>query len=354
MGNANSAYREYRPAFSITPELLRLLTAAAELRVWIGQAAVDVAWLPALQRDTAQRLAHSSTSIEGNPLTLPEVEALARGEEIGAAAKAKHEVLNYLAAMRWIWGKRPGETGGNAGGIVESDLLKLHKLLTQKTIADEQSGHYKPRPNRVVDHMGRTIYTPPGPKDARPLTRALLAWVNSAEAGRLSSVVVNAIAHHRLVSIHPFADGNGRTARALGVWLLYTRGYDTHHLFALDEFYQQDRRRYYDKIQQVRDLDDDLTGWLEYVAEGTVETLKMTRNRIASLQVAAKTPKIILTRRQEDFLRFMRDSGRVKSPDLEKAFGLTRSRVAQVIKPLVVAGLIAREGRTRATTYRMA
>jgi DNA-binding MarR family transcriptional regulator len=96
-------------------------------------------------------------------------------------------------------------------------------------------------------------------------------------------------------------------------------------------------------------LDDDLSFWLEYSAEGVVETLEKTRERIVSLQVAAKAPKMGLTQRQEDVLRFLRDKGRAKAPDIEAAFWLTRARVGQIVKPMVDAGLVVREGQTRAT-----
>ena len=308
---------------------------------------MDVPWLPALQRDTAARLAHFSTAIEGNPLALPEVEALARGEATGAPDKAAQEVKNYLSAMRWIWSRKPGS------GINEKDLLHLHGVLTFRLLAPAQSGRYKTKSNRVVDHKGRTVYTPPGPEQARELVREMLSWIDGPEAARLHPVIVNAVAHHRLVSVHPFADGNGRIARALGVWLLYTRGFDTRHLFALDEFYEVDCQRYYDKIQQARDMDGDLSFWLEYVSEGVVETLKKTQQRIMSLRVTAQAPRMRLTQRQEDLLRFLRDKGRAKAPDIQKAFHLTRARVGQIIKPLVESGLVLREGRTRATTYRL-
>lgn len=338
----------YRPSLQISPDLLRLLTEAAELKVWITQAVVDVPWLPALQRDTAARLAHSSTAIEGNPLALPEVEALARGDITGAPDKAAQEVKNYLTAMRCIWSRKTGSA------IVEKDLLHLHGMLTAKVLPPPQTGHYKTKANRVVDPKGRTVYTPPGPEQIKAMTQGLLSWINGPEARSLHPVIVNAVAHHRLVSIHPFADGNGRISRALGVWLLYTRGFDTEHLFALDEFYEADRQLYYDKIQQARDLDDDLSYWLEYAAEAVVQTLKKTRDRIMSLKVTAKSPRVRLTKRQEDVLRFLRDKGRAKSPDIENAFGLTRARVGQIVKPLVEAGLVIREGQTRATTYRLA
>src|SRR3990170_3437218 len=123
----------YKPHFNISPELLRLVTLAAEIRTWINSAVVDISWLPILQRETAARLAHSSTAIEGNPLTLSEVEAIARGEEIGAPVKDKQEVLNYLSAMRWIWKRKTGAP------VKESDLLHLHRILTRKVLPDEQS-----------------------------------------------------------------------------------------------------------------------------------------------------------------------------------------------------------------------
>ena len=337
----------YTPQFEISADLLRLVAQASEIKSWIGQAVVDVPWLPILQRDTAARLAHSSTSIEGNPLSLPEVEALARGEEIGAQASAKREVLNYLAAMRWIWAKKTGKP------IDEAAVLRLHHLLTRGILPEEKVGHYKRRPNRVVDSKGRTIYTPPAPKFARPLTCELLSWINGNRAKSIHPIVVSAVAHHRLVSIHPFSDGNGRAARGLAVWILYTRDFDTHHLFALDEFFEEDRARYYQNIRQARELDDDLTYWLEYVAEGVVETLNRTKDRIQSLRVSSAAARMVLTKRQEDVLRFLRDRGRTKLTEIETVFQITRARVWQIISPLVKAGLVCQEGRTRATTYRL-
>jgi len=337
----------YKPRFDITPELLRLVTEATELRAWINSAVVDVSWLPILQQETVARLAHSSTAIEGNPLTLPEVEALARGEEISAKPKDRQEILNALAAMKWVWGRKEGAP------VKESDLLRLHQILTRKVLPDDQSGHYKTRQNRVINHRGITVYTPPPPDKAQGLTLELLKWLNSRESKVLHPIIAGAIAHHRLVSIHPFSDGNGRISRALAVWLSYSMGFDTHHLFALDEFFEQGRQRYYQKIQQARDLDDDLSYWLEYVAEGVVETLNRVKERILGLRISLKAPHMVLTKRQEDILRFLRDRGRVKSPDIEKALSLTRARVGQIIKPLVDAGLVVREGQTRATTYRL-
>ena len=75
----------------------------AALRERILAATVEVPWIPALQKDTRTRNTHSSTAIEGNPLTLEQVRAVEEGREIPAvAARAKREVVNYFAALRFV------------------------------------------------------------------------------------------------------------------------------------------------------------------------------------------------------------------------------------------------------------
>jgi Fic family protein len=337
----------YKPVFEITPELLCLIAEATELKTWIHQSIINVPWLSRLQKDTAVRLTHSSTAIEGNPLSLDEVHQVIEGKETSGTPHHRLEVTNQYEALRWVSKRK------NAEIITEKSLLHLHYLITKNLLPKNSAGHFKLRPNRVVDSKGRTVYSPPPPEKAPLLTRELLAWINTAEAQKLHPIITSAIAHYQLVSIHPFTDGNGRISRALGIWLLYTRGFDTDHICALDDYFLNQHQLYYDKLTQARELDEDLTYWLEYVARGVMHTLRQSKERILSLQVTYKGPKIILTKRQEDLLRLLRDKGRLKSPDMEKAFNLTRARVAQIIKPLTEAGLVVREGQTRATIYRL-
>ncbi len=87
----------YQPEFRITPALLARVEAIAAVRERIQSATVQVAWIPALQKDTRARNAHSSTAIEGNPLTLEEVRQVeSRAELFPAASRARREVLNWV------------------------------------------------------------------------------------------------------------------------------------------------------------------------------------------------------------------------------------------------------------------
>jgi Fic family protein len=232
--------------------------------------------------------------------------------------------------------------------------LTLHARLTHGLLPDDKSGAYKTVANRVIDARRKPVYFPPGPEKAGPLTRELLKWLSAHDTWTgLHPVLISAIAHHRLVSIHPFADGNGRTSRLLACWVLYRGGFDTHHLFAVDEYYEADRQTYYDKIQQARDLDDDLSYWLEYAAEAIVTTLRKTKTRIESLDIRHASARLRLTAKQEMLLRTLRGKPWISASDLTKDLAISRERMSELLRPLIDAGIVVREGQTRATIYRL-
>src|SRR5437764_13595157 len=96
----------YEPQFTITPALLAAVEPIAAVRERIQAATVQVPWIPGLQKDTRTRNTHASTAIEGNPLTLEQVRAVEEGREMPAiAARAKREITNYLAGLRFIENK---------------------------------------------------------------------------------------------------------------------------------------------------------------------------------------------------------------------------------------------------------
>src|SRR5277367_343339 len=109
----------YQPQFTITPTLLAGVEQIAALRERILAATVEVPWIHALQKDTRTRNTHSSTAIEGNPLTLEQVRAVEEGREIPAVARrAKREVTNYFAGLRFI------ETKTGKASIKHEDIFR--------------------------------------------------------------------------------------------------------------------------------------------------------------------------------------------------------------------------------------
>lgn len=335
----------YKPVFKITPYLVKLIDEASALREWVNSSTLKVAWLPALQKEARIRATHSSTSIEGNPLNIPQIEKLIAAKKQEAKKDPEKEVFNYLKAMRWI-------ESHSRSSINERSVLCLHSILMDGLLPKEKCGKYKEKQNYVTDENGIKIYTPPSPKDTPGLMNELVGWLNSKAANELHSIMACAILHHRLVSIHPFSDGNGRIARLLGIWLLYQRDFDLRHIFSLDDFFAGDRKRYYEKIQQARELDDNLTFWIEYVGEGIIKTLKEVKKRIESLQIRSKT-KINLSARQEAILSLLRDRGSLSVSEIMKQLKVSRARVNQIIHPLIKDKIILMEGKARATRYLM-
>jgi Fic family protein len=328
----------YIPQFIITPQLLAEVEQVAAMRERILSAVVDLAWVPALQKDTRTRNVHASTAIEGNPLTLEQVRALEEGRDLSSPGiRHKREVLNYFAGLRYV------EKSAAKEKIRHEDILELHRILAGEVMDQGEAGTYR----TIAVRVGQ--YLPPPPDAVSGLMFELLEWWNTA-AQQFSPVLSSAILHYRFEAIHPFADGNGRTGRALALWELYRRGFDTHHIFSVDEYYWQDRPRYYAALSGVRQAGEDLTAWLEYCAVGLRKTLEQVWLRIQSLQVKS-TEKLVLRPRQEQLLHLLRDHGGMAPREIWQALGVSRQGAMDVLRPLLDAGIVEKVGGKKTGRY---
>jgi Fic family protein len=328
----------YVPQFTITPALLGEVEQVAALRERIQSAVVDLAWIPALQKDTRTRNVHASTAIEGNPLTLEQVRALEEGRELSASgARPQREVINYFAGLRYV------EKNAAKKTIRQADILELHRILAGAVMDQGEAGKYR----MIAVRVG--AYLPPPPDAVSGLMFELLEWWNSA-ATKLSPVLSSAILHYRFEAIHPFADGNGRTGRALSLWELYRRGFDTHHIFSVDEYYWEDRPRYYAALQGVREAGEDMTAWLEYCAAGLRQTLERAWLRIQTFQTKS-TEKLVLRPRQEQLLHLLRDHGSMAPGEIWEALVISRQGAMDLLRPLLDAGLVEKVGGKKTGRY---
>ncbi len=329
---------DFEPQFVITPRLLSQVEAVAALRERILGAAVALSWIPALQKDSRNRNAHASTAIEGNPLTLEQVRALEEGREpVASDARSRREVLNYFAGLRYV------EKHAAAKTIRHDDVFELHRILAKGVMDQGEAGRYR----SIAVRVGR--YLPPAPADVSGLMFELLDWWNR-KSGELSPVLSSAILHYRFEAIHPFADGNGRTGRALALWELYRRGFDTHHIFSVDEYYWEDRPRYYTALESVRTEGEELTGWLEYCAEGLRQTLDRVWLRVQAYNL--KSPeKLVLRPKQERLLQLLRDHGSMAPADLWAALAISKQGAMDLLRPLIAAGLVEKVGSKKTGRY---
>jgi Fic family protein len=332
----------YEPQFTITPALLSRVEQIAALRERIQAATVQVQWIPALQKDSRTRNTHSSTAIEGNPLTLEQVRAVEEGRELPAVAlRAKREVLNYFAGLRFVEkhaGKKP---------LTHEDVLTLHRIIAAEVMDQGMSGRYR------TIHVRVGTYVPPPPEEVSGLMFELLDWWNK-ESTKLSPILSSAILHYRFETIHPFADDNGRTGRTLALWELYRRGFDTHHIFSVDEFYWEDRPRYYSALQSVRLQQEDMTSWLDYCAEGLLLTLERVWTRVQKFSAKVRQKKFVFRPKQEQLLEMLRDQRSLTPREIWDALGVSKQGALDLLRPLIRAGLVKRVGTRKTGRYMLA
>ena len=332
----------FQPAFKVSPRLLRELESIAGLRTRIASATIQVSWIPQLQKDSRQRGAHASTAIEGNPLTLPEVQALEAGGELPAhSERSRREVLNYFAALRFV------EKQAKKKNLHHEDIFRLHALLAKGVMDQGEAGRYRTIRVRVGRHV------PPPPELVSGLIRELLEWWNR-RSDEWSPVITSAVLHHQFEEIHPFADGNGRTGRMLALWEMFRRGFDTHHIFSVDEFYWEDRPRYYASLAAVNQAGSDLTSWLEYAAEGLRVTLERVWVRVQKLAAESRSKKTVLRPKQEQLLHLLRERHGLTPAELWTALDVTKQGAAHILAPLLKAKLVKRVGTRKNGKYVLA
>ena len=164
-------------------------------------------------------------------------------------------------------------------------------------------------------------------------------------------MLIAGIGQSQFVDIHPFLDGNGRTARVLCTLILYQHGYDFKRLFSLSEYYDKNRREYYDAIQSVRDRNMDLTAWLEYFTEGLrrqlIEVKTKGEKAIKRDVLIEKTKMSRLNDRQQKILLYLLDEKQASVEEIRQKFNLVRRTVQRDLSRLVDSGMIKEVAKSK-------
>jgi len=347
----------FDPRYKLTNKILVNLTVIAEAKGIIDRAKILPQQEIKLRRQAIIRMTHHSTEIEGNQLNLGQVEALYAKKKIDAPDRDIYEVKNYLNVLKFI-----EKTVAEKQPITEKVILKIHKLVADKTLAPRFCGHFRQGPIYVVRRRfgmpQETLYTGPEAKQVPRLIAEFITWLKESEEKEISPVIVAAIAHMEIAAIHPFNDGNGRTARALATLILYKRGYDFRHLFALEDYYNTDRPSYYKAINLGKTYEErrtDLTSWLEYFIKGFKKEIDEVKNRILPLSnrnVDGKIKsQIYLTPEQLKIIDFLDQVGRIAVKDVEDVLSCPRRSAQLQLQKLKKIKMIKAIGKGKTTAY---
>ena len=252
--------------------------------------------------------------------------------------RPRREVANYFAGLRFV------EKNAKKTTIAKAEILKLHRIMAGQVMDQGRAGEYR----NIRVKVGK--YIPPPPERIGPMMSDLLNWWNGP-AAKISPVISSAIVHHQFETIHPFADGNGRTGRMLSLWELYRRGFDDHHIFSIDEFYWEDRPRYYAALQEVEQENGDLSSWLEYSAAGLHATLERVWSRVQKLTAHAGKARLVLRPKQEQLLHLLREHRAMTPREIWDAVGVSKQGALDLLHPLIKAGLVRRIGTRKTGRY---
>ena len=119
----------------------------------------------------------------------------------------------------------------------------------------------------------------------------------------------------------------------------------------MDEFYWEDRPRYYAALDAGRRQGEDLTSWLEYTAEGLHMTLEKVWARVQRFAAQSGRKKLVLRPKQEQLLQVLRDRKSMMPQEVWDALGVTKQGAIKLLNPLIAAGLIRRVGTRKSGRY---
>ena len=235
----------YQPVFKVSDQIRRHLQDIERLRSTITSGHI----LPSVEASVRHRASvesvHSSTSIEGNPLDINQVRAVISSDRILTKQEyAEIEVYNYKQALDYINRRRSG------GDITLDDILKLHQIITDRLLDSTRSGKIRRRPVYIEDGQHQIIYTAVDAPRVKNELIGLLNWIKDNQFV-LHPVIIGAVIHFHLAAIHPFSDGNGRTARAATALYLALAHYDNDGTLTLDTYYASDRPSYYASTERT-------------------------------------------------------------------------------------------------------
>jgi Fic family protein len=341
------------------------------MEIEAARAVVDETPLPLaaeaeLRRRARLRSTHHSTRIEGNRLTLAEAEEAISGREIEGRERDVAEVRNYWAALL-----RVEEWAAENKPLSEELIRRLHALVTKgsggrRGKAKPAATPYRDGQNVIRDSAtGAIVYLPPEARDVPALMAAMVRWAEEAEKEVIPVPLIAALVHYQLVTIHPYYDGNGRTARLLATFILHRGGYGLNGLFSLEELHSQDLEGYYRALAahphhnyyEGRE-DADLTPWLEYFIETTARVFRMAREgALRSAREGVPTEPEELRRldpRARAVLALFSKRELIKTSDVAEALGLSRRMARALIRGWVEDGwLVVADPSKRGRSYEL-
>lgn len=341
---------EWRPKYTVTDRLIFAIRRIGEAIGEIRGMGLTPSLLARLEMEARALSSHASTSIEGNPLPLTDVKRLLKADS-AHIRDTEREVLNYNAALRKIHAEVKSGAFRLDGATIDSIQATVVAGLMENP---DHVGKLRREPVLIRDprHPDGVVFIPPDHKDVPRLLEGSIHFI-AGHDGEIDPVILAGLFHRQFVIIHPFMDGNGRTARLLATAILGRGGLDVFEIFAFENYYNRNVSAYFRAVGLQGDFYDrepsiDFTAWLEYFADGILDELARVRRSIPA------EPPLRLEEHHRRLLAAIGEQGSISQREYGQISNRSLAARKQDFQKLLALKLIDRKGGGRGTYYVLA
>lgn len=262
----------FNPKYIITHTVLQNLMQIETIRKAFAETPIPPVLVSSLHQTAKIASVHYSTKIEGNRLTMQQVEStIANKNTIQNRERDAREVRAYYDALDFI-----EEHLDSGGAFSEEFIKKVHSIAER----EEYSCTYRDGQNAIYNSSSDTVvYMPPEATDVPDLMKDLVDWANNNQA--IPPTILAGIVHYQFVTIYPYYDGNDKTARLITNFIMRKIGLGLQGTYSLEEYYAKDLPGYYDALtirphhNYYEDRENiDLTNWVHYFVSGVAASFE--------------------------------------------------------------------------------
>ncbi len=335
----------FKPRYTVTDRLLANIKRITELVTELNYREFPKPVLAELERDANAISAHSSTSIEGNPLPLTDVKRIIKTQP-ASVRDSEQEIINYNQALIHLKNQKHKKLSLNL-------ILEIQKLVMNKLIPKAKTGKLRQEPVFVNNpRTGKTIYWPPDHCDIKTLMNELIDYINQSPA---DPIILSGIFHKQFVIIHPFIDGNGRSTRLITKQLLASMGLNTFNLFSFENYYNRNVSKYFEQVGLRGNYYDtkskiDFTEWLEYFTGGIIDELLRVTKELARITIS---PETSLANHHKAIIKYIEKHSYINDKLYASLTERAKATRSLDFKHLIELAVIEKHGRARATYYKL-
>jgi Fic family protein len=316
---------KFQPNYSFSQKIVSSLIRIEEAKQKILHLPLTPTILSSLRETARLYTTHYSTMIEGNRLDPNQIEEVLKHQgHFPGRERDEHEVKGYYAALAQV-----EKWAAQGAAVTEKMIQILHALVMAKGKKNPKPTQYRDGQNVIRDGKTKAIvYMTPEAKDVKSLMAGLVDWINKHQG--LPCPVVAGIAHYQFATIHPYYDGNGRTARLLTTLILHLGGYDLKGLYSLEEYYARYLDAYYEAISIGESHNyyrgratADITKWVGYFIEGMAVAFENVLKRMDITKYSQDQSTLLkkLDPKQRKALELFQEFETITSRQIGELFG---------------------------------